>query len=1002
MLSSKSPRVFISYSHRGKGPEWKLKLLRALHVFESQHLLDIWQDGKIRVSSFWDDDIKKAMSQADIAIVLLTQESLESEYILNFEFPHLRDRQLHDKLTVFPVVCEECDWRSHDWLRATQAPNGSNPLSTLSSQAQDRIFRQLATDVAEQLSKVALADITAETATDTRLYLDKFPLTRGPDLREDKLIGREQELALLDLAFTQPHTAIVSLVAWGGVGKTMLVQHWLRRLESEQWRGTRQVYAWSFYSQGTTEDRQASEDMFLAHALEWFGVQCEPTLSPWEKGRLLADAVAIGRTLLILDGIEPLQYPPGPMGGQLRAPGVQSLLRNVARMLPRSEHQGLCLATTREPLADLVDSQRHDGGTWGSVLRVNLGNLTDDAGAALLHHAGAKHAGAAEIKPDDSELVAASRDVDGHALTLNLLGRFLARAHSGDIRQRDLVKFEDADRTIQGGTTFRMLAAFRNWFARSGEFGARQLAVLQIVSLFDRPAGAGCIAELRKMPIIQGLTDSLFVRHTSVQSSENTARPISDEEWNCAVSFLSDFCLVVNNIAARIEDCTLECHPLVREYFVASLSEHHCTYHHAHMRVCTYLLDSILDNRRPALASLGPMYQAIWHACQAGEQQIACDNIYKKHILNYNEYFSVKMVGAFSDEAAALHAIGGKSSKLRGDLFPNDRAWIKSQSAYTLRAHARIESASTEMMQSAADYLSIHDLVNASIVTDNASDLKCTLGKLGDSLELARTAILLAQRAKDTYRAAAAAAGQANTLLAHGDFAEAIQTFQLAERLQALDDPRYQLLYSRPGFLWNECMLHPIEVLAWRMSLNEDDERDSPSVCEELSLIDCVVGRVQSDMREASILLDVSLNKLIIVLSSILENVLKRTVSASHISMMQYAQEAEASIRKSGRTDQYPLFLRRAAWARWLANDVGGAVENLNEAMEIALRGPMRLEHVDILLYRARLFFRGSIYPWKSPQDDLAVAEKLINECGYHRRDQELSDAKRAILGKVV
>ena len=31
---------------------------------------------------------------------------------------------------------------------------------------------------------------------------------------------------------------------------------------------------------------------------------------------------------------------------------------------------------------------------------------------------------------------------------------------------------------------------------------------------------------------------------------------------------------------------------------------------------------------------------------------------------------------------------------------------------------------------------------------------------------------------------------------------------------------------------------------------------------------------------------------------------------------------------------------------------------------------------------------------------DLAAAEKLINDCGYHRRDGELADAKQAILGQ--
>ena len=50
-------------------------------------------------------------------------------------------------------------------------------------------------------------------------------------------------------------------------------------------------------------------------------------------------------------------------------------------------------------------------------------------------------------------------------------------------------------------------------------------------------------------------------------------------------------------------------------------------------------------------------------------------------------------------------------------------------------------------------------------------------------------------------------------------------------------------------------------------------------------------------------------------------------------------------------------------------------------------------------LYRARRFFREKTYPWKSPQADLAAAEKLIHGCGCHRPDQELAAAKRAILG---
>jgi len=82
------------------------------------------------------------------------------------------------------------------------------------------------------------------------------------------------------------------------------------------------------------------------------------------------------------------------------------------------------------------------------------------------------------------------------------------------------------------------------------------------------------------------------------------------------------------------------------------------------------------------------------------------------------------------------------------------------------------------------------------------------------------------------------------------------------------------------------------------------------------------------------------------------------------------------------------------------------AQEDLDEAWEIAERGPMRLHMADIHLHRARLFFREKEYPWnkdekgnvRGPKDDLAAAEKLINICGYHRRDEELADAKKVIL----
>ena len=153
-------RIFISYSHGGNGPAWKAALVRALHVFELHHLLDVWEDGKIRVSAFWDDDITKAMNSAQLAVVLLTPEAFKSDYIVNREFPVLSGRQKQDQLPVVPVICEHCDWKAHEWIRATQAPNASNPLSELAPPLIERAFRALATEIAEKLSHVALTGIS--------------------------------------------------------------------------------------------------------------------------------------------------------------------------------------------------------------------------------------------------------------------------------------------------------------------------------------------------------------------------------------------------------------------------------------------------------------------------------------------------------------------------------------------------------------------------------------------------------------------------------------------------------------------------------------------------------------------------------------------------------------------------------------------------------------------------------------------------------------------------
>ena len=95
----------------------------------------------------------------------------------------------------------------------------------------------------------------------------------------------------------------MELIAPGGTGKTALAKRWLDGLRVKGWNGAARVYGWSFYSQGTGDDRLASEDHFLAAAIKWFGVDIEESANPADKGRALAECIAANHTLLVLDGL---------------------------------------------------------------------------------------------------------------------------------------------------------------------------------------------------------------------------------------------------------------------------------------------------------------------------------------------------------------------------------------------------------------------------------------------------------------------------------------------------------------------------------------------------------------------------------------------------------------------------------------------------------------------------------------------------------------------------
>jgi len=444
----------------------------------------------------------------------------------------------------------------------------------------------------------------------------------------DHLFGRDEELAGLDQIASDPSKKLLTIVAFGGVGKTSLVIEWMARQAANNWNGFERVFDWSFFSQGTREQGAASAEGFIAEALRFFGdtTMAQSAASAWDKGARLAQLVAQRRTLLVLDGVEPLQYPPGPLAGELKDPALATLLKGLAR-----SNSGLCIVTTRERVADLSPFRDTTAPEW------QLHHLSIPAGVEFL-----KTLGVRGTAVEFHQLV---ERVKGHALTLNLLGRYLARAHGGDIRKSDQVKFEKADAATQGGYAFKTIGAYERWLNEGGKDGVRQLAVLRLLGLFDRPADAGCIKALRSEPVIADLTEPLV--------------GLDEVDWNLAVSALEECGLVSR--AGQLEtpnsklETALDAHPLIREYFAKQLREKKPeSWRGAHRRLYEYLRDTTTEGDQPTLEDLQPLYQAVAHGCQAGLQQEALYEVYFARIVRRNEKYTARKLGAFSSNLGAI------------------------------------------------------------------------------------------------------------------------------------------------------------------------------------------------------------------------------------------------------------------------------------------------------------------------------------------------------------
>ena len=595
---------------------------------------------------------------------------------------------------------------------------------------------------------------------------DKYSWNSAPSILPE-WTGRDDLLAQITEDWNNPQKHVTGLIGFGGEGKSSLARKWVEmiiesKVESQKSKPSDLqpstldgVFWWGFY-----ENR--SIDEFLEAALNYLsGGKIDPRQVPSSslRAQIIGAMLGAGRYLFVLDGLEVLQHQEGDQYGLLQSNDLRDLLTYFAR----PDNQSFCLITSRAPVLDLME--------YTTYTHRDVDRLSQADGIALLDKLG--------VKGSKEQMSRVVSDWDGHALTISLLGSYLAEKYNGDIARLADIPIPTADEP-RYERVHRVLRRYDEHLTQP------EREFLKLFSAFRTPVHESAFEKVFA-PLLTNVgatrpaqTESLFGKLFKRKKTPDgiDGSPLRD---------------IVNRLVTyRILHCdttsqTYTAHPLVRNHYLAILTHGDSTEQHdVHGKIKDYYLSIAGDTpQHPTMDDLKPLIEVVHHTCQAGAYDDGIE-IYKQRISQQDKFVVLHQLGAYDTVLAIL------SGFFVGDNLVGEPQTTKSATkrlilatiGLCLTSLGRLREAALFYERAATGYLEDKNWSYASIEYQNLADLHANLGALEASAEAARKALDLARKAENKVDERRSLFYQARAYELQGELNKAEKIFEQVEALE--------------------------------------------------------------------------------------------------------------------------------------------------------------------------------------------------------------------------